>query len=159
MEVNYVLAITSRMISNYYRISYALSTSLVKTILVAEKDEEFDGDDHKMIIRSLIQHIVLEQRQLRSMNLFVLLVDEARQVEKVLQDGIHDILRWALLDEQIMGDGEEPLIVDLVMSSLNWSQFVKSTYHPFDYTSLSSCKIGIGSLGEGIYTKYQLFLS
>jgi len=76
MDINYVLAITSRMISSYYRISYDVSTNLVKNFLVAENGEEFDGGDHKNMFRSLIRHIVVEQRQIRSINRFVLLVDE-----------------------------------------------------------------------------------
>ena len=44
---------------------------------------------------------------------------KALRAEAKFGEDVHEILRWALLDEQIMAVGEEPLIVDLVMSTLN----------------------------------------
>lgn len=44
---------------------------------------------------------------------------KALRAEELLKEDVHEILRGALLDEQIMAVGEEPLIVDLVMSTLN----------------------------------------
>lgn len=83
MRDNYVLAIISRILSNYYRISFAEATTLVENFLLA-KGSDFDDADHKRIFRSFIRHIVLEQRNFRSIRHFVLLVDEVLYQERYL---------------------------------------------------------------------------
>lgn len=74
---NYVLAIISRIISNTYQISYDDAVRLSSNVMKPQvNDENFQDDDHKTIIRSLIRYIVLEQRKFRQICRFVLLVDE-----------------------------------------------------------------------------------
>lgn len=93
---NYVLSIISRIISSYYEIPFkgealelaenamldmlrGKNMNIIKPmekLLMYEPKYRIHHFDHEIIIRSLIRYIVLEQRKLRPVERFVLLVDE-----------------------------------------------------------------------------------
>lgn len=117
-DLNYGLSIVARILSTHYRMPFPEVELILSRLLSPLKD--LSQLDTQVIIRSCIRYIVRQRReQSNGVDRFILLVDESRKVEEALGDKLHNHLRKALLDTQIMAQHEEPLLVDLVMSSLD----------------------------------------
>lgn len=117
-RLNYAVSIVSRMFSMHYRLPLETVDKVVVSIV-----HEVGGPDSssKALIQNSIRFLVNQLRSSgRDIKHFVLLMDESMRVEELLQvENIHGVLRDAVLNEQLMQDGEKELIVDLVMSSLD----------------------------------------
>jgi hypothetical protein len=119
--INYAFAIVSRIISMYYRIPLEVVKNCIEEVL---ENYGIKGYDVGRIIKDCIVYMVRRERvcNKRTINRFILLVDESMRTEEVLRvDDVHEYLRRALLNQQLMHKDEQPLAVDLVMSALNVS--------------------------------------
>ena len=126
----YAVAIVSRIVSIHYHMPFDDALLLIERL--ARENLHLHAKD---LIRECVRFIVAQMRRDgRPIDRFVLLVDESMKIEKTLRaPDIHNVLRSALLDLQLMDEStEQPLAVDLVMSSLD----IKST--------------GVSSSGRGI---------
>eukprot|EP01036_Dinobryon_divergens_P028570 gene28570-37533_t len=89
---------------------------------------ELNAEDRKLILKSLVRFIIHDQRKFRPVGRFVirgqpniLLLDEARKAEERFGEYVHDILlvKHCVTSQPSMAQDDEPLIVDLVIASLD----------------------------------------
>lgn len=117
-ELNYALAIVSRVLSTHYKIPFALVDTTLQAAF--QQVPSIGAADSPFIIRACVRHVVRQMRLASNdIDRFILQVDESKKIEDVLGKRIHDTLRAPLLDTQIMAKHERPVLVDLVMSALD----------------------------------------
>lgn len=117
VEIKYAAAIISRVISIHYHISFDVATKMTEEFIL----EMGEGINAVSLIGGCIRFIVRQMRR-ENPNIyrFFLLVDESMKIaDTLMEPDIHNILRKAMLDTELMSPDESPLVVDLVMSSLD----------------------------------------